>query len=156
MGQIAEARLSSFNNVGTEKNFSRVPTSVAQGASPASVAFSSLVAQVLQRKESAQAKSFDELLADLTEEENDFTENPSREKFESYRKAVKALMDMLGKRSYRLHNWEDKRRRRYEIVKVIDAHLAALYSSLMRRNQDVVITLHLMGQIRGLIFDLQA
>ena len=45
---------------------------------------------------------------------------------------------------------------RYEIVKTIDTRLAQLYSGLMRRNQDVVIALHLMGQIRGLIFDLKA
>jgi uncharacterized protein YaaR (DUF327 family) len=41
-------------------------------------------------------------------------------------------------------------------VKTIDARLAQVYSGLLRRNQDVVIALHLMGQIRGLIFDLKA
>lgn len=95
-------------------------------------------------------------MAELDEEEREFANAPSKERFESYRKTVKALCALLVQRGYRLQGWEDKRKRRYEIVKTIDQRLAQLYSDLLRRNQDVVIALHLMGQIRGLIFDLQA
>lgn len=95
-------------------------------------------------------------MAQLDEEERDFAESPSRERFETYRRTVKQLCSLLIHRGYRLQGWEDKRKRRYEIIKIIDSRLAQLYSGLLRRNQDVVIALHLMGQIRGLIFDLQA
>lgn len=119
--------------------------------------FSSLVTQILARKgASDKAKNVEDLMADLDNDERDFAENPSRDRFETYRKTVKMLVNLLVSRGYRLQGWEDKKRRRYEVVKTIDARLAQLYSGLLRRNQDVVIALHLMGQIRGLIFDLQA
>jgi uncharacterized protein YaaR (DUF327 family) len=119
--------------------------------------FSSLVGQILARKNNGtKARTVEDLMADLDEDERDFAENPSRDRFDTYRKTVKALMGMLIARGYRLQGWEDKKKRRYEIVKTIDARLAQLYSNLLRRNQDVVIALHLMGQIRGLIFDLRA
>ena len=95
-------------------------------------------------------------MAQLDDEERDFADSPSRERFEAYRKTVKLLCSMLLNRGYRLQGWEDKRKRRYEVIKTIDGRLAQLYTGLLRRNQDVVIALHLMGQIRGLIFDLQA
>lgn len=119
--------------------------------------FSSLVTQILARKgTSDKAKTVEDMMADLDDDERDFADNPSRDRFETYRKTVKALVSMLVARGYRLQGWEDKKKRRYEVVKTIDARLAQLYSGLLRRNQDVVIALHLMGQIRGLIFDLQA
>lgn len=119
--------------------------------------FSTLVSQILTRRQAAaKQKDVEDLMADLDNDERDFAEEPSRDRFEAYRKTVKALMSMLVSRGYRLQGWEDKKRRRYEIVKVIDARLAQIYSGLMRRNQDVIIALHLMGQIRGLIFDLKA
>jgi len=119
--------------------------------------FGALVGQILARKSaSAKEKNIENLMADLDNDERDFAENPSRDRFETYRKTVKALVIQLMARGYRLQGWEDKRKRRYEIVKTLDARLAHIYSGLMRRNQDVVIALHLMGQIRGLIFDLQA
>ena len=119
--------------------------------------FSTLVTQIVQRKNAAtQSQSLEDLMADLDDEERAFAEDPSKQRYENYRKAVKALCSMLLSRGYRLQGWEDKRKRRYEIIKTIDARLAQVYSGLLRRNQDVVIALHLMGQIRGLIFDLQA
>jgi uncharacterized protein YaaR (DUF327 family) len=119
--------------------------------------FSSLVTQILTRKgTSDKTKNVEDLMADLDNDERDFADNPSRDRFETYRKTVKMLVNLLVARGYRLQGWEDKKKRRYEVVKTIDARLAQLYSSLLRRNQDVVIALHLMGQIRGLIFDLQA
>jgi uncharacterized protein YaaR (DUF327 family) len=121
-----------------------------------SPAFASLVAQIVQRGKSDRKKTVEDLMAQLDEEERDFAESPSRERFETYRRTVKQLCSLLIHRGYRLQGWEDKRKRRYEIIKIIDSRLAQLYSGLLRRNQDVVIALHLMGQIRGLIFDLQA
>lgn len=113
--------------------------------------------QIITRSQaSAKKKDVEDLMAELDNDERDFAEEPSRDRFEAYRKTVKALMSMLVSRGYRLQGWEDKKRRRYEIVKVIDARLAQIYSGLLRRNQDVIIALHLMGQIRGLIFDLKA
>ena len=129
----------------------------AQVAGQSAPRFSSLVTQMLQRKgDATRSRTVEDLMADLDEEERSFAEEPSKDRFESYRKAVKALCAMLLNRGYRLQGWEDKRKRRYEIVKTIDARLAQVYSNLLRRNQDVVIALHLMGQIRGLIFDLKA
>lgn len=121
-----------------------------------SAAFSALVAQIVRSQKMDKAKTVEELMAELDDEEREFANAPSKERFESYRKTVKLLCSMLLNRGYRLQGWEDKRKRRYEIVKTIDARLAQLYTGLLRRNQDVVIALHLMGQIRGLIFDLQA
>lgn len=124
---------------------------------PGEPKFSALVSQILTRRQAAaKQKDVEDLMAELDNDERDFAEEPSRDRFEAYRKTVKALMSMLVSRGYRLQGWEDKKRRRYEIVKVIDARLAQIYSGLMRRNQDVIIALHLMGQIRGLIFDLKA
>lgn len=128
----------------------------AQGGGPASPAFSSLVSQIVQRGKSDRPKTVEDLMAQLDDEERDFADSPSRERFETYRKTVKLLCSMLLNRGYRLQGWEDKRKRRYEVIKTIDSRLAQLYTGLLRRNQDVVIALHLMGQIRGLIFDLQA
>jgi uncharacterized protein YaaR (DUF327 family) len=129
------------------------PQGAAASTSPA---FSSLVAQIVQRGKSDRPKTVEDLMAQLDDEERDFAESPSRERFETYRKTVKTLCSMLLNRGYRLQGWEDKRKRRYEVIRTIDSRLAQLYSGLLRRNQDVVIALHLMGQIRGLIFDLQA
>lgn len=124
---------------------------------PGQPKFGALVTQILSRKgASDKTKTVEDMMAELDDDERDFAENPSRDRFETYRKTVKALVGMLVARGYRLQGWEDKKKRRYEIVKTIDARLAQLYSGLLRRNQDVVIALHLMGQIRGLVFDLQA
>lgn len=127
-------------------------------AQPASTppAFSALVAQMVQRGKPDRQKSVEDLMEQLDGEERDFADSPSRERFDSYRKTVKLLCSLLLQRGYRLQGWEDRRRRRYEVIKTIDGRLAQLYTGLLRRNQDVVIALHLMGQIRGLIFDLQA
>jgi uncharacterized protein YaaR (DUF327 family) len=125
-------------------------------AAAASPAFASLVAQIVQRGKSDRPRTVEDWMAQLDEEEREFAESPSRERFETYRRTVKQLCSLLIHRGYRLQGWEDKRKRRYEIIKIIDSRLAQLYSGLLRRNQDVVIALHLMGQIRGLIFDLQA
>lgn len=124
---------------------------------PGQAKFGALVTQILSRKgTSDKTKTVEDMMAELDDDERDFAENPSRDRFETYRKTVKALVSLLVSRGYRLQGWEDKKKRRYEIVKTIDARLAQLYSGLLRRNQDVVIALHLMGQIRGLVFDLQA
>ncbi len=125
-------------------------------ARSSSPAFSSLVQQIVQRGKSERPKTIEDLMAQLDDEERDFAEAPSRARFEKYRKTVKLLCSMLLNRGYRLQGWEDRRKRRYEVIRTIDARLAQLYTGLLRRNQDVVIALHLMGQIRGLIFDLQA
>jgi uncharacterized protein YaaR (DUF327 family) len=126
-------------------------------ADPGQPKFGALVTQILSRKSASdKTKTVEDMMAELDDDERDFAENPSRDRFETYRKTVKALVGMLVARGYRLQGWEDKKKRRYEIVKTIDARLAQLYSGLLRRNQDVVIALHLMGQIRGLVFDLQA
>lgn len=131
----------------------RQKSAAADGATPA---FSALVSQIVQRRATDKPKTVEDLMAELDNDEREFADSPSRDRFETYRKTVKALCQMLINRGYRLQGWEDKRQRRYEVVKTIDARLAQLYSGLLRRNQDVVIALHLMGQIRGLIFDLQA
>jgi uncharacterized protein YaaR (DUF327 family) len=133
-----------------------VPARPQAASASTSPAFASLVAQIVQRGKSDRKKTVEDLMAQLDEEERDFAESPSRERFETYRRTVKQLCSLLIHRGYRLQGWEDKRKRRYEIIKIIDSRLAQLYSGLLRRNQDVVIALHLMGQIRGLIFDLQA
>ena len=126
-------------------------------ADPGQPKFGALVTQILSRKSASdKTKTVEDMMAELDDDERSFAENPSRDRFETYRKTVKALVGMLVARGYRLQGWEDKKKRRYEIVKTIDARLAQLYSGLLRRNQDVVIALHLMGQIRGLVFDLQA
>ena len=125
----------------------------AAGGTPA---FAAIVSQIVQRKAADKPKTVEDLMAQLDDDERDFADNPSRDRFETYRKTVKALCAMLINRGYRLQGWEDRRKRRYEVLKTIDGRLAQLYAGLLRRNQDVVIALHLMGQIRGLIFDLQA
>jgi uncharacterized protein YaaR (DUF327 family) len=133
------------------------PKTPLAAAEPGQAKFSSLVSNILSRKGTAdKSKNVEDLMADLDTDEREFADNPSRDRFETYRKTVKMLVSMLVARGYRLQGWEDKKKRRYEVVKTIDARLAQLYSGLLRRNQDVVIALHLMGQIRGLIFDLQA
>ncbi|AFM14481.1 YaaR family protein [Turneriella parva] len=126
-------------------------------AAAAQSGFSGMVSQILQKKTATQRGStLEDLMANLDNDERDFADAPSRDRYEKYKQTVKLLCNMLIQRSYRLQGWEDKRQRRYEIIKTIDTRLAQLYSGLMRRNQDVVIALHLMGQIRGLIFDLRA
>jgi len=128
-----------------------------RGVAAAAPGFSGIVSQILQKKTATQrGNTLEDLMANLDDDERDFADAPSRDRFEKYRQTVKLLCNKLIQRSYRLQGWEDKRQRRYEIVKTIDTRLAQLYSGLMRRNQDVVIALHLMGQIRGLIFDLKA
>jgi uncharacterized protein YaaR (DUF327 family) len=127
------------------------------GAAAAQAGFSGMVSQILQKKTATQrGNSLEDLMANLDDDERDFADAPSRDRYEKYKQTVKLLCNMLIQRSYRLQGWEDKRQRRYEIIKTIDTRLAQLYTGLMRRNQDVVIALHLMGQIRGLIFDLRA
>lgn len=153
MQQVASPRLSVGDLL------SRTPQSPQKSGTPEAgqAKFGALVNQILTRKgTSDRAKTVEDLMADLDTDERDFAENPSRDRFETYRKTVKALVSMLMARGYRLQGWEDKKKRRYEVVKTIDARLAQLYAGLLRRNQDVVIALHLMGQIRGLVFDLQA
>ncbi|MBV6493042.1 MAG: hypothetical protein LDLANPLL_01049 [Turneriella sp.] len=155
MGRISEAytprqRADSLSHH-AHKTFPRNPSDLPQAS------FAAIMAKAIKGKSQiGREKSVEDLMENLDQEERDFADSPSRERFETYRKTVKALVNLLVARGYRLQGWEDKRKRRYEIVKVIDSHLATLYSSLLRRNQDVVIALHLMGQIRGLIFDLQA
>jgi len=127
------------------------------GVSASQAGFSGMVSQILQKKgAAARGNSLEDLMANLDDDERDFADAPSRDRYEKYKQSVKMLCNLLIQRSYRLQGWEDKRQRRYEIIKTIDTHLAQLYTGLMRRNQDVVIALHLMGQIRGLIFDLRA
>lgn len=148
-GRLNVADLANRPNLGTNQ----AAASAAQAGQPK---FSSLVTQILQRKSADKSQTLEDMMSELDDEERGFAEDPSKQRYESYRKAVKALCSMLLARGYRLQGWEDKKKRRYEIVKTIDARLAQVYSGLLRRNQDVVIALHLMGQIRGLIFDLQA
>lgn len=141
-------RVGAQNAPSTEKN---------AAAASGNAGFSSMVSQILQKKGSAvRGNSVEDLMADLDDDERDFAHAPSRDRYEKYKQTVKLLCNLLIQRSYRLQGWEDKRQRRYEIIKTIDTRLAQLYTGLMRRNQDVVIALHLMGQIRGLIFDLKA
>lgn len=153
------AQVAAQQSVSVGDLLNRTPTTGRQkstAADSATPAFSALVSQIVQRRAGDKPKTVEDLMAELDNDEREFADSPSRDRFETYRKTVKALCQMLVNRGYRLQGWEDKRRRRYEVVKTIDARLAQLYSGLLRRNQDVVIALHLMGQIRGLIFDLQA
>lgn len=153
MQQVASPRLSVGDLLSRSPQTAQKPVAAEAGQAK----FGALVTQILARKSTSdRAKTVEDMMADLDNDERDFAENPSRDRFETYRKTVKALVGMLMARGYRLQGWEDKKKRRYEIVKTIDARLAQLYSGLLRRNQDVVIALHLMGQIRGLVFDLQA
>jgi uncharacterized protein YaaR (DUF327 family) len=139
------------------RNNSGVQARVAAEGAAGGEKFATLVSQILTRKNQASKdKTVEDLMSDLDSEEREFAEEPSRDRYEAYRKTVKLLCNLLLQRGYRLQGWEDHKKRRYEIVKTIDARLAQVYSGLLRRNQDVVIALHLMGQIRGLIFDLKA
>lgn len=132
------------------------PTKPAAEGRGVAATFSHIMAQMVESRSGSKKKSFEDLMQELQSEEDEFAAMPSPTKFESYRKTVRALCDLLLQKGYRLHGWEDRKQRRYEIIKTIDSNLAELYTGLLRRNQDVVIALHLMGQIRGLIFDLQA
>ncbi len=153
MQQVASPRLSVGDLMSRPQTS---PKATVATPEPGAAKFSALVSNILTRKGADKSKTVEDLMADLDTDEREFAENPARERFETYRKTVKMLVNMLVARGYRLQGWEDKKKRRYEVVKTIDARLAQLYSGLLRRNQDVVIALHLMGQIRGLIFDLQA
>ena len=121
-----------------------------------------LFAQFLQqvtKSESGEVKKekqFETLMADLHSHEEQFGDQPTRENFEHYRKTVRALCEMILQRAYRLQSWSDKKNRYYEIVKIIQGDLSEIYSSLLHRNQNVIISLHLMGEIRGLLLEAQA
>jgi uncharacterized protein YaaR (DUF327 family) len=159
MQQVQAPQLRPTTGDLTHRVGTQTPAQTGQNAAAASgnTGFSSMVSQILQKKGSAdRGNTVEDLMADLDDDERDFADAPSRDRYEKYKQTVKLLCKLLIERSYRLQGWEDKRQRRYEIIKTIDARFAQLYTGLMRRNQDVVIALHLMGQIRGLIFDLKA
>jgi len=152
MQLVAEAK----NVSDLVSRLANAPARQAPQAPIGQVKFSSLVTQIIARQPASRKNDLEELMADLDSAERDFADEPSRDRYDSYKKAVKALCGLLISRSYRLHGYEDRKQRRYETLRVIDAALAELYSGLVRRNQDVIIALHLMGEIRGLIFDLKA
>jgi len=121
-----------------------------------------LFAQFLQQATKSETsgikkeKQFEALMADLDAHEEQFSDQPTRENFEHYRKTVRALCEMILQRAYRLQSWSDKKNRYYEIVKIIQSDLSQIYGSLLHRNQNVIISLHLMGEIRGLLLEAQA
>ena len=76
------------------QNGNAQPQAAAQAGQPR---FSALVTQILQRNPAANGQnSLEDLMADLDDEERGFAEDPSKQRYESYRKAVKALLERIA------------------------------------------------------------
>ncbi|MDH5720921.1 MAG: YaaR family protein [Spirochaetia bacterium] len=99
-------------------------------------------------------------LEDMIEELEIYEEKllslPDIENFNSYKNHVKEIARKIVDKAFLYKSFRDKKQKRYEFIKVIDENLNDLLKTITRRNKEVVIMLHLMGQIKGLILDVSA
>ena len=99
-------------------------------------------------------------LEDLMENLESYEENllnmPDVNNFNAYRDQVKKIVKKILDDGFLYKSFKDRHQRRYEFVKIIDNKLNELLTNITRRNKEIVVMLHLMGQIKGLILDVSA
>lgn len=116
------------------------------------VDFSSLLSAVTKTAEKpSREDEYDQLESELDEHESLLAQTPTPENFFLYKKTVRKMLDHILNHGIKLRAFEDRKKRHYEYVQVIDMKLRSLLETLTRRRTDTVIALHLMGEIRGIL-----
>ncbi|MDW8307549.1 MAG: DUF327 family protein [Leptospiraceae bacterium] len=95
----------------------------------------------------------EEELHDLEVLEEEFAKTGGFLEFQRYRKKVREIMAYLLERAYRIEETSTKTQKICQVVRIVDEKLRQIQQNLLHRRQDVVVALHLMGQIRGLLVD---
>lgn len=96
-------------------------------------------------------EDYDQLEHELNEHEELLAQMPLLENFQKYKTAVRKMLDHILQYGVRLRSYEDRKKKHYEYVQIIDSKLGQLLQCLTRRRTDTVIALHLMGEIRGIL-----
>ncbi len=108
----------------------------------------------VRRKTKTPREQLDDLLADLDAAEQRFATSPDRREFEQYRATIRKLTSFLLQNGHKFQQLQSKQGTKvHEIVRIIDQKMSQLLHNFLRRRNDVVIALHVMGEIRGLVVD---
>lgn len=109
--------------------------------------------QVFFTVEEKEDFNLEEELCELEKRETEFAQSGGFAEFLRYREKVKEIMDALLKKAYAVEELSTKKQKICQVVRIVDEKLKHLQQTLINRRQDIVIALHLMGQIRGLLVD---
>lgn len=108
----------------------------------------------IRRKTRTPREELDDLLADLGDAEQRFASSPDRREFEQYRATIRKLTSFLLQNGHKFQHLQNRNSTKvHEIVRIIDQKMSQLLQNFLRRRNDVVIALHVMGEIRGLVVD---
>ncbi|MDH5717758.1 MAG: DUF327 family protein [Spirochaetia bacterium] len=98
-------------------------------------------------------KNIEEMLTKLEEYEEKLINTPDIANFQRYKNYIKKVADFALEQGFTLKSFKDRTNKKYEFITVVDSKLQEILINITRRNKDVSIMLHIMGQIRGLILD---
>lgn len=146
-------------NLKQRKNHSHV----FQQADEREVSFASLLqtslASVSELKNIRQKKrekiSLASLMEDLDTYEDNLLVKPDHRNFLRYRDQIRKITTFILKEQFSIKTIRDRRQKEFEVVHYIDQNLAVILQEILHRNPDTVMILRLMGEVRGLILDVQ-
>lgn len=124
--------------------------------------FSTLVEESIKPQSAAKTqelseryRSINEMLEELHEYEKNLLQYPNDSNFHVYKKKIREIVSVIIKDAYELKVLRDRSRREFEVMKTMDQNLHQLFQNLMKQNPDLDAILKNLGDIRGILLDLQ-
>jgi uncharacterized protein YaaR (DUF327 family) len=88
--------------------------------------------------------------------EQNFLKDNSISNFTKYKKNLKQLLTFLQKESTTKHSWQDRRRKKFHLIKVLDRSLYNLALQVLTNKESYKSTVNAVGEIRGLLIEIMA
>ena len=85
--------------------------------------------------------------------QKELVEHPNLQVFSQYKDEVRTLAREIMNQAVKLHRFEDKRKREFEVIKVVDDKLMTLWHQVTSPGNEVNAALRTMGEIRGILLE---
>lgn len=90
------------------------------------------------------------------EAEEKFLADNSISNFYKYKKSLRELLSYIQRESTAKHSWQDRSRKKFHLIKVLDRPLYNLAMQVLNKKSSYKNILNAVGEIRGLLVEITA
>ena len=127
-------------------------------SSPVKNVFKTLIANqsVESLNSSVNTDSLSVFMEKFDEAEEKFLADNSISNFNKYKKSLRELLSYIQRESTAKHSWQDRSRKKFHLIKVLDRSLYNLAMQVLNKKSSYKNILNAVGEIRGLLVEITA
>lgn len=127
-------------------------------SSPVKNIFKSLIANqsIEPLNSSVDTVSLPFFMDNFDDAEEKFLTDNSISNFNKYKKSLKELLSYIQRESTAKHSWQDRSRKKFHLIKVLDRSLYNLAIQVLNKKSNYKNILNAVGEIRGLLVEIMA